>query len=35
MRLAPVPLNYLDNENSAMDISGKSSRTTHNGDEAK
>ena len=35
MRLAPVPLCFLDDEENAMKYSGLSSRTTHNGQEAK
>lgn len=31
MRLAPVPLCFINNEKEAMEFSGKSSRTTHNG----
>lgn len=34
MRLAPVPIYYWDNIENAMDVAAKSSRTTHQGDEA-
>lgn len=32
MRLAPIPLCYVNDQNKGMDIAGKQSRTTHNGD---
>ena len=32
MRLAPVPLAFLDSEENAMKYSGLQSRTTHNGE---
>ena len=35
MRLAPVPISFLDDEESAMKYSGLQSRTTHNGSEAR
>jgi ADP-ribosyl-[dinitrogen reductase] hydrolase len=31
MRLAPVPIAYMNNEKDAMKYSGLQSRTTHNG----
>lgn len=31
MRLAPVPICFMDNEEEAMKFSGSQSRTTHNG----
>ena len=35
MRLAPIPIVYRNNIEKAMEISGLSSRTTHNGLESK
>jgi ADP-ribosylglycohydrolase len=35
MRLAPIPIAFRANEQQAMNISEGSSRTTHNGCEAK
>lgn len=34
MRLCPAAIGYADNVEKAMDVAGKQSKTTHNGDEA-
>ena len=35
MRLAPVPIVYRNNVEKALDYAARSSRTTHNGEEAE
>ena len=35
MRLAPIPIVFRNNIEDALYLSGLSSRTTHNGEEAK
>lgn len=35
MRLGPSAIGYHDDLEKGMDVSGKQSRTTHNGDEAR
>lgn len=32
MRLTPAAIGYTDDVNTAMDVAGKQSKTTHNGD---